>query len=496
MYYSRGIWSVLKRISEKIIVLLLLMSLLIGTTGVIDTNAASIIRGENITVVTGQGESFNVRSLVVSDGKDRYISLSDMSVVLKNTSKPFTITWSGSDISVKKGVASERTSTGSFSEEDVLQTRKLNPPSGKITVDDVETAYSSINDDLGGNKDCYMRMIDFAMMTDVYLYKDETWHVDADKGFYVSKDQLVESGYFHGIDAALIGDATTGEIFFDFEGDTVLEIASTTKLISYAVIMDAISSGEIHATDMVTISEEASRLSKSEDGNIEYEVGDQIPVSELLIAILLPSSNESALAMAEHICGSEAAFVERMNSKLESIGVYDAQIYNSHGLPIYTDDGINAKNQNRLSAKDMFMVVCHILEYYPEITDITSMKTAELAVAGASVKNTNGVLKNLPNANGLKTGTTTKAGACLVATCLDTNSAGEEHTLVAILYGAENNAARVSYGELLLRLAMQEFKEGPSVSGTNGIVTMSASTDSKKLLNQIMKNARKKGLIQ
>lgn len=483
-------------LTGKFISYIVIIGLVMGMISLNTVQAAVTLKGDNITVETASGESFNVRTLLVSDGFERYISLSDMSVVLRSTSKPFTVSYSGSDVTIQKGAATDRNSTGTFSAEDAAVSRKLNPPSGAITVNGSETSYSCIMDDLGGGKDCYMRMTDFVMMADIYMNYDGVWHADADKGFHVTVDELLESGYFEAIDAALIGDATTGDIFFDYEGDTVLEIASTTKLITYAVIKDALTNGEIHESDMVTISENVSRLSKSEDGVIEYETGKQVPVSELIIAILLPSSNESALAMAEHICGSEAAFVDRMRAKLEEIGVYDATLFNCHGLPVFTDGAVIAKNQNRLSARDMFSVVCHIMEYYPEITEITSMKNADLEVAGAFVKNTNGVLKNLPNCNGLKTGTTTKAGACLVASCNDTNASGEEHTLVAIIYGAENNAARVSYGELLLRLAMQEFKEGPSVTGTSGISSADNTVDPNKLLNKIMKNARSKGLIE
>ena len=140
-----------------------------------------------------------------------------------------------------------------------------------------------------------------------------------------------------------------------------------------------------------------------------------IPVRELIIAMLLPSSNESAYAMAEYVSGTEEAFVERMKDKLDEIGVYDAELYNSHGLPVYEDNAYSSKNQNRMSAEDMFRVVCHIFGNYPEITDITSMKNYKLEYAGDTVKNTNGLLKNMKEVTGLKTGTTTKAGACLVA---------------------------------------------------------------------------------
>lgn len=481
---------------KRITAIISLTALLILTCGNIIANASVSILAENMAVISTDGQTYNVRSLRVTNSKERYISLADMSVVLKNTDRPFTITWSGNDISVSRGSVTERSSTGSFSSEDMASSIRSNMASGKITVDGIDSSYAYVIDERGGSKDGYMRMTDFVMMADVEMYFDEAWHVKTDRGFHVSKEQLASSGYFDGLDGALIGDATTGEIYFEQNGDEVLEIASTTKLITYTIIKDALANGEIHESDMVTISPEASRISKSEDGAIEYEVGQQVPVSELIIAMLLPSSNESAYAMAEYVAGSESAFIERMYAKLEELGIYDASIYNCHGLPIHTDDAVAAKIQNIMSPEDMFKVVCNIMEYYPETTEITSMKNADLEVAGASVKNTNGVLKNMPEANGLKTGTTSKAGSCLVASCNDTNEAGETHTLVAIVYGAESNTARISYGELMLRLAKQEFKEGVETSGESTTVVESATVDPKKLLNQIMKNARNKGIIE
>ena len=185
-----------------------------------------------------------------------------------------------------------------------------------------------------------------------------------------------------------------------------------------------------------------------------------------------------------------------MKDKLDEIGVYDAEIYNSHGLPVYEDNAYSSKNQNRMSAEDMFRVVCHIFGNYPEITDITSMKNYKLEYAGDTVKNTNGLLKNMKEVTGLKTGTTTKAGACLVASCRGTNGEGETHNLTAILFGAESNTARISYGELLIHLAMQEFEEGTYKDSLEGFITFNDTPDAKKLLAAVLKNARLKGLIE
>ena len=110
-------------------------------------------------------------------------------------------------------------------------------------------------------------------------------------------------------------------------------------LMSFIVVMDAVSNGEITLSDSVTIPDESARLSRTADGAIYLEPGWVTDVTELLCAMLLPSSNESALALAIHVAGSEAAFVARMNEKARLIGLSDGAVfYNCHGLPAFTDN--------------------------------------------------------------------------------------------------------------------------------------------------------------
>ena len=137
-------------------------------------------------------------------------------------------------------------------------------------------------------------------------------------------------------------------------------------------------------------------------------------MQDLLFGALLPSSNECALCLAETVAGSEETFVQRMNQKALDLGLSQTFFYNCHGLPSYTEDSIPAKRQNRMSAEDMFRLVSYLLKVYPQITDITSLENATLQSLNLEVRNTNPLLHNLPEVTGLKTGTTNKAGACLV----------------------------------------------------------------------------------
>ena len=218
--------------------------------------------------------------------------------------------------------------------------------------------------------------------------------------------------------------------------------------------MDA---GEISAADMVRISENAERLSDSADGMVKLTAGEEEPFGELLEAMLIASSNESALALAEHLCGSEEAFVVRMNSRAQELGLKSTRMYNCSGLPSFSEDSIPVKRQNRMSAEDLYRLVKIIMERYPDITEITSIPLAHMpSLNDYRTANSNPLLFNMSGVTGLKTGSTNKAGYCVAAT-LPVQKEGETHTLVLILLGAETADLRGQAAEILLRDALSHY---------------------------------------
>ena len=117
-----------------------------------------------------------------------------------------------------------------------------------------------------------------------------------------------------------------------------------------------------------------------------------------------------------------------------------------------------------MSAQDMFRLVSYMLKVYPQITDITSQRTAVLESLGLEVRNSNPLLRNIPQVTGLKTGTTNKAGACLV-TSLAADDGTEEHDLVVVVLGAEDSVERGRVSGLLARYALQAFRTGTGGQG-------------------------------
>ena len=151
-----------------------------------------------------------------------------------------------------------------------------------------------------------MNIVDIQLMLDMPIEKENgMWALRTDRPFQTDLESLRQSGFFDGLNSVLLADADSGEVLFQLKPDEVLPIASLTKLLSYVVLKDAIAMGEIGADDMVTISKNVEDLSLSPDGIIKMHAGAMVPLRELMEGMLIASSNESAVALAEHLCGSE-----------------------------------------------------------------------------------------------------------------------------------------------------------------------------------------------
>lgn len=412
-------------------------------------------------VQADDGAVYTVKTLDYDYENNTYLSLRDMAMVLRNTDKAFSLEVTRNTVSLNPGnaykpVGGENVPWGEGENPDVTLRRNDFQVGGQQAV-----YYSMIARMPSGGYDCFLMAADLAMILDMELTVPGTdfLQIDTQAPFSVSPAALEQVGYFYGVNGVLVGDVATGDIYYRYQSDAPYPIASTSKLMTCLLTMEAVSAGLITLEDPVTVSEAAQILSASGDGVIPLEAGSQISVGELLVGALLPSSNECALCLAEKLAGSEEAFVERMNQRAAELGLSQAVFFNSNGLPIYTEEPVPAKRQNRMSAEDMFRLVSYLLKVYPQVKDITSRKTAVLGSLNREVRNTNPLLHNLSGVTGLKTGTTNKAGACLV-TSLAVDDGTMEHDLVVIVLGTENSIERGRVSELLARYALQAFYEG------------------------------------
>ena len=184
--------------------------------------------------------------------------------------------------------------------------------------------------------------------------------------------------------------------------------------------------------------------------------GQEVLLRDLISAMMLPSSNEAALAIAEYVAGSEPAFVKLMNEMAEQLGLSTARFYNASGLPVYSDSLIASARQNRMSAADLFRLSAAIINKYPEISVFSSQKSMEPESFDYTITNTNNLLWNMEECFGLKTGTTDEAGCCVVAAAKVPLSDGV-HTLIAVVLGGISNLDRFQIPELLFDWASQTF---------------------------------------
>ncbi|MDE7428568.1 MAG: serine hydrolase, partial [Lachnospiraceae bacterium] len=402
--------TILQKTGSMILSAILICSLL-----PISADASFEIPG-SYRIETDTGDAGTVKTLDYAYDGNTYFSLRDIAMLLKDTDKSFSLEITGNAVSLDMG--NDYVPLGV---ENILWEDSENPDialrRNEFKVNEETVFYYTLIMKLStGDYDCFMMAADLAMILDVNITVSaaDSLQIHTQEPFDISPAALEEAGYFYGVNSVLAGDATTGEIYYQYQADMSYPIASTSKLMTCLLTMDAISAGQLTLDEPVTISDGVQALADSGDGVVPLKAGEQITVQELLVGALLPSSNECALCLAEAIAGSEEAFVEMMNQKAQELGLSQAIFYNSNGLPVYTEDFVPAKLQNSMSAEDMFRLVSYLLKVYPQITDITSMEEAAMESLDLEVKNTNPLLRNLPEVTGLKTGTTNKAGACLV----------------------------------------------------------------------------------
>ena len=237
--------------------------------------------------------------------------------------------------------------------------------------------------------------------------------------------------------SALLMDVATGTVLFESNSHEALAPASVTKVMTMLLIMEAIDSGRIGWEDMVTASEAAAAKGGSQ---IYLKVGETMSVKEMVKSIAVSSANDCACAMAEHIAGSEAAFVEQMNKRAEELGMKDTRFVNCTGL----DDDPEAVN-HKTSAYDIALMSRELLKNHPDIKQYTTIWMDTVRNGQFGLSNTNKLVRFYPGATGLKTGFTSAAGYCLSA-----SAQREGMELVAVVMGCETSAKRFAACKSLL----------------------------------------------
>ena len=233
--------------------------------------------------------------------------------------------------------------------------------------------------------------------------------------------------------SALLMEKQTGTVLFAKDEHTPREPASVTKVMTLLLTMEAIDSGALSYDDVVTGSAHAAGMGGSQ---IWLKENEQMTVRDLLKAVCIVSGNDAAVALAEHLAGSEDAFVERMNARAQELGMNDTHFVNCTGLPAAG---------HLTSACDIALMSRELILHHPDIRQFTTVWMDSLRGGESMLVNTNKLIRFYDGATGLKTGSTGSAGYCLSATA---EKNGME--LIAVVLKGKTSDERFSDAKSLL----------------------------------------------
>mgnify|MGYP000218820051 FL=1 len=238
---------------------------------------------------------------------------------------------------------------------------------------------------------------------------------------------------------AILTEASTGRVIYEKNADESLHPASITKIMTLLIIFDAVEDGSISPEDTVTVSEHAASMGGSQ---VFLEPGETQTVETMIKCIAIASANDACVAMAEHISGSEDAFVQSMNERAEALGMNNTHFVNCCGLDA---DG------HMTTARDVAIMSRELITAHPAIHDYSCIwmdTITHVTRRGESefvLNNTNKLLKQYEWATGLKTGSTSLAKFCLSAT-----ARRNDIELISVIMASPSGKTRVSDSIALL----------------------------------------------
>lgn len=268
--------------------------------------------------------------------------------------------------------------------------------------------------------------------------------------------------------SAVLMEAATGTILYEKNAHEKLAPASVTKVMTLLLVMEALENGRISWDDTVTASEAAAAKGGSQ---VYLEPGEQMSMDEMLKSVVVSSANDCATALAEHIAGSESAFVAMMNQRAAELGMNDTHFVNCTGL----DDEPDAA-EHRSSAYDIAVMSRELLKH-DAIRNYTTIWMDTVRNGEFGLANTNKLVRFYEGTTGLKTGYTSAAGHCLSASA----KRGGVEFIAVVLHCASSGERFTSAKQLLdygfanYTLAQPDPEEAippvPVILGTEDSVT-------------------------
>ena len=234
--------------------------------------------------------------------------------------------------------------------------------------------------------------------------------------------------------SAVLMEASTGKVLYAHNPAEAMPPASVTKIMTLLLVMECMDTGALKWEDKVTASAHAASMGGSQ---IYLKEGEQMSARDLIKSVVIASANDAAVALAEHTYGSEEAFVARMNQRAAELGMTNTHFENTNGL----DDTA----QNHVTSAGDIAIMSRELIKHTEILEFSSTWMDTIRDGQFGLTNTNRLVRFYRGCNGLKTGSTAKAGFCVSVT-----AEREGMTLICVIMGAENRDIRNAEAQKLL----------------------------------------------
>ena len=242
--------------------------------------------------------------------------------------------------------------------------------------------------------------------------------------------------------SVVLMEASTGTVLYEYNSDEALPPASVTKIMTLLLVMEELEKGNIKYSDIVTTSAYAASMGGSQ---VFLKEGEQMTVEDMIKSVVISSANDAAVALAEHICGSEEVFVQRMNSKAKELGMNNTNFENTNGLDDTASNHVSSARDIAIMSREL---IKHedILKY--SATWMDTIRNGEFVLT-----NTNRLVRFYEGATGLKTGSTSKAKFCISATAKRNGM-----HLICVIMGAPSSNVRNSIATQLLNWGFANFE--------------------------------------
>lgn len=243
--------------------------------------------------------------------------------------------------------------------------------------------------------------------------------------------------------SAILVEPRSGQIIFEKNADEKRAVASVTKTMTILLALEALEQGRVKLSDEVLISKEAAGMGGSQ---VLLDVNESQSFEVLLKSMIVASANDASVAVAEHLYGSEAAFVKKMNERAQALGMADTAFQNCTGLPVQGQE---------TTARDIARMTIAMLEHQAYF-DFSTIWMDELDHGDGritSLTNTNRLIRTYDGCDGGKTGSTKEAGYCMTAT-----AKRGDMRLIAVVLGAETGKERFSIASKMMDYGFANYR--------------------------------------